>query len=89
MVEEEGAGDEDDVDVNGDVDGVYDYVLMSLPCFRVISVTRTILGRNHFHSQEDRGHLSSGARAPEVWCPHIFFRGFLDDVLTFMLAVFR
>ena len=27
-------------------------------------------------SQEDR-------------CPHIFFRGFLDGVLTFMLAVFR
>ena len=41
------------------------------------------------NSQEDRGHQSSGARAPELWCPHIFFRGFLDGVLTFMLAVFR
>ena len=53
MVEEEVVGDEDDVDVDGDVDGVYDYVLMSLPCFRVISVTRTILGRNHFHCHAD------------------------------------
>ena len=43
----------------------------------------------HIDSQEDRGHQSSGARAPELWCPHIFFRGFLDGVLTFMLAVFR
>ena len=48
---------QDDGDANkdvGDVDAedvgdVYDYVLMSLPLFRVISVTRTILGRNHFH----------------------------------------
>ena len=38
-------GDVDEEDV-GDV---YDYVLMSLPHFRVISVTRKILGRNHFH----------------------------------------
>ena len=28
------------------------------------------------NSQEDRGHQSSGARAPELWCPHIFFSGF-------------
>ena len=40
-------------------------------------------------SQEHRGHQSSGARAPELWCPHIFFQSFLDGVLTFMLAVFR
>ena len=40
-------------------------------------------------SQEHRGHQSSGARAPELWCPHIFFRGFLDGVLSFMLAVFQ
>ena len=40
-------------------------------------------------SQEHRGHQSSGARAPELWCPHMFFRGFLDDDLRFMLAVFR
>ena len=38
-------GDVDEEDV-GDV---YDYVLMSLPHFTVIYVTRTILGRNHFH----------------------------------------
>ena len=38
----------DDVDAE-DVGDVYDYVLVSLPVFRVISVTRTILGRNHFH----------------------------------------
>ena len=41
------------------------------------------------NSQEHRGHQSSGARAPELWCPHIFFRGFLDGVLKFMLAVFQ
>ena len=28
-------------------------------------------------SQEHRGHQSSGARAPELWCPHIFFGVFL------------
>ena len=41
------------------------------------------------NSQEHRGHQSSGARAPELWCPPIFFRGFLDGVLSFMLAVFQ
>ena len=41
------------------------------------------------NSQEHRGHQSSGARAPELWCPHIFFQSFLDGVLTFILAVFR
>ena len=25
------------------------------------------------NSQEDNGHQSSGARAPELWCPHLFF----------------
>ena len=40
--------DAPDVDAE-DVGDVYDYVLVSLPVFRVISVTRTILGRNHFH----------------------------------------
>ena len=24
-------------------------------------------------SQEDNGPQSSGARAPELWCPHLFF----------------
>ena len=28
-------------------------------------------------SQEHRGHQSSGARAPELWCPPIFFGVFL------------
>ena len=42
-------GDVDEEDV-GDV---YDYVLMSLPHFTVIYVTRTILGRNHFHCHAD------------------------------------
>ena len=45
--------------------------------------------RTQMISQEHRGHQSSGARAPELWCPHIFFRGFLDGVLKFMLAVFQ
>ena len=45
-------GDVDEEDV-GDV---YDYVLMSLPLFRVISVTRTILGRNHFHTEGRQTH---------------------------------
>ena len=30
----------------------------------------------HFNSQEHRGHQSSGARAPEFWCPPHFFAGF-------------
>ena len=49
--EDVGDVDEEDVgDVDDEEDGdVYDYVLMSLPHFTVISVTRTILGRNHFH----------------------------------------
>ena len=37
-------------------------------------------------SQEDRGHQSSGARAPELWCPHIFFRGFIDGVRSHIYA---
>ena len=39
-------------------------------------------------SQEDSGHQSSGARAPELWCPHLFFSGFLITARSFMLTVF-
>ena len=39
-------------------------------------------------SQEDNGHQSSGARAPELWCPHLFFEGFLIIARSFMLTMF-
>ena len=52
----DGIGDAiEDVDAE-DVGDVYDYVLMSLPLFRVISVTRTILGGNHFHTEGRQTH---------------------------------
>ena len=35
--------------------------------------THKILTFSDIVSQEDNGHQSSGARAPELWCPHLFF----------------
>ena len=35
-----------------------------------------------------KGHQSSGARAPELWCPHNFFGVFLVVYAYFLLAVF-
>ena len=40
------------------------------------------------NSQEHNGHQSSGARAPELWCPHLFFEGFLIIARSFMLTMF-
>ena len=43
-----------------------------------------------------RGDICEGVQVgsqepeePELWCPHYYFRDFLDGVLSFMLAVFQ
>ena len=47
------------------------------PCDESVVCTGDIYKPEQSDSQEHRGHQSSGARAPELCCPHIFFRVFL------------
>ena len=54
--------------------------------------SRLSLGQNinfsQIGSREDRGHQSSGARAPRLWCPNLFWGGFRVIAQSYTLSMF-